>query len=99
MALCPTSPGLTGRDVRRSKKIDSYPGPLSACRSHFEKLKRLVKKMTSEAASPKHKKNGERTLRMQGTEIPRSETYFVAYVAATRNEGKTQMGVFHKSVS
>jgi len=34
--------------------------------------------------------------RCKASEIPRSETYFVAYVAATRDEGTPQMGVFQQ---
>jgi hypothetical protein len=34
--------------------------------------------------------------RCKASEIPRSETYFVGYVAATRDEGTPQMGVFQQ---
>ena len=37
--------------------------------------------------------------RCKASEIPRSETYFVAYVAATRDEATQQMGVFHQPQS
>ncbi|OPY08502.1 MAG: hypothetical protein A4E67_00969 [Syntrophaceae bacterium PtaB.Bin038] len=35
-------------------------------------------------------------LRCKASEIPRSETYFVAYVAATRDEATQQMSIFHR---